>query len=112
MTDKKPDAMLQVPPFQERPHYACRLRKDLADRMRQECARLNCSQGVWLEVAIIKALEFDLVKQHDAYQYCHDARWIHRVLADAANGIELETLLNQAVQVKIAKRLPGTTGNK
>ena len=109
MTKPKPDALLQVPPFTARPHFACRLRKDLADLMRAECKRLNCSQGVWLEIAIQKALHFQLVQQHDAYQYCHDERWFHRVLADAANGIALEPLLNQAVQSKIAKRLLGTT---
>lgn len=93
MTRKQPDPMLQVPPFIERPHYACRLRIDLANAMRAECKRLNCSQGVWLEVAITKALLGQLVTEKDAYEYSANERWIHKMLDQMrTDGVELETI--------------------
>lgn len=107
MTKKKPDPMLQVPPFIKRPHYACRLRADLADAMREQCKTLNCSQGVWLEVAITKALLGGSVTQSDVYSYCHDERWLHRVLEDVQNGIHFDDVLVRAAHAKIAKLLPG-----
>ncbi len=83
MTAKKPDALLQVPPqFIPRPHFACRLRVDLANELRQRCRELNCSQGVFLEVALSKVMLGDLVTEKDVFEYSANGRWLHRVVDD------------------------------
>lgn len=103
---KKPDPLLQVPPFIPRPHYACRLRTDLADAMRAECKRLNCSQGVWLEVAISKALLGGIVEQRDVYEYSANARWIHKMLDTMkTEGLDLNSV--RALKANLAKLMIG-----
>lgn len=106
MAKKKPDPMLQVPPFINRPHYACRLREDLANAMRSECKRLNCSQGVWLEVAISKALLSGLVSEKDAYEYSANERWIHQMLDQMKyDGPDLNSI--KALRTKLANLVMG-----
>ena len=103
---RKPDPLLQVPAFIKRPHYACRLREDLANAMRSECKRLNCSQGVWLEIAITKALLGNLVTQNDAYEYSSNARWIHRMLDTMKQeGLDLNSI--RALKANIATIIIG-----
>lgn len=102
MTQKKPDPRLQVPPFIDRPHYACRLRKDLSDVVKAECARLNCSQGVYLEVLIAKGLAVGLVGQHDVFHYSSEDRWLHSLLRDGdISGLHPD--LQKALQVVFEK---------
>lgn len=88
MTRRKPDAMLQLEPFVKRHHYACRLRLDLHDALKAECERLNCSQGVLLEVLIEKALAVKLVDSGDVYSYSAQGRWLAEKLRRAPFGVE------------------------
>lgn len=107
MTKRKKDPRIQVPPFIPRPHFACRLHIDIADAIREQCRMLNCSQGVWLEVAISKALLGGLVQQKDVFAYCADERWLHRVLDNLANGEQLTDVLIRAAHAKLSKVIPG-----
>ena len=80
MTKKKPDPMKQAPAGVKRPHYACRLREDFHDWIKAECVRLNCSQGVFLEVLVMKAILSSqagtpLVAEHDVFAYSSQERW-------------------------------------
>ncbi len=63
--------------FIPRPHFACRLREDLHQAIKDRCRALNCSQGVFLEVAIAKVLMSDLVTERDVFQYCSASRSLH-----------------------------------
>jgi hypothetical protein len=69
MTDRKPDAKFSCPPHEKRKHYACLLREFVFDAFKSEVARLNCSQGVYLEILLIKALESGLVTAEDVFEY-------------------------------------------
>lgn len=85
MTEKLPDPRLTVPPFVPRSHFACRCRDDLTDRLRAECRRLNCSQGVFLEVVLEKAFRLGLVTHEDVFEYSAEDRWALEKLA--AKGV-------------------------
>lgn len=54
MTVRKPpnEEIKHCPQDVKRSHYACRLRDDYKQLVRQECERLNCSQGVFLELLL------------------------------------------------------------
>ncbi len=69
MTRKKPDTKFQCPPHEKRKHYACLLREFVRDAFKREVKRLNCSQGVYLEILLIKALENELVTVDDVFEY-------------------------------------------
>lgn len=69
MTKKKPDAQFQCPPHERRKHYACLLREFVFDGFKREVSRLNCSQGVYLEILLIKAMENNLVTSEDVFEY-------------------------------------------
>jgi len=69
MTKRKPDARFSCQPHEKRKHYACLLREFVLDAFKSEVARLNCSQGVYLEILLIKALESGLVKAEDVFAY-------------------------------------------
>lgn len=56
MTKRKLDPKIQLPSYVERRHYACRIRLDLWDSLKNQCLALNCSQGVYLEILLEKAL--------------------------------------------------------
>jgi len=73
-TPRKVDARVSVPAFHERQHYACLLRKDIGDALRVRCRALNCSQGVFLELLLQKALLAEMVTPDDVYFYSSSAR--------------------------------------
>ena len=75
MTKRKIDACLKLSPYVERRHYACRVRLDLWDALKAECARLNCTQGVYLEVALQKVISGGLVRSVDVFSYSPSIRW-------------------------------------
>ena len=85
MTKKKIDAVRQLSPYVERKHYACRIRLDLWNELKATCTRLNCSQGVYLEVALSKVLLSDLVTEVDVFSYSPMIRWYEK----ARNRLEL-----------------------
>ena len=74
MTAKKVDARVSMPPLLEREHYACLVRVDVAAAFRARCKELNCSQGVFLELLLQKALLSELVGPGDVYRYDSTAR--------------------------------------
>lgn len=80
MTARKPDARVQLPPFVPRTHYACRLRNDLWEALKQRCHELNCSQGVFLEVALSKVLVRGFVQSSDVFEYDASERCFHSML--------------------------------
>lgn len=82
MTAKLPDARILSIDFVPRPHYACRLRKDLHKVIKDKCRELNISQGVFLEILISKAILMDAITEKDVYQYNHAVRWLHKVVDD------------------------------
>ena len=84
----KAGALLQLQPFVKRHHYACRLRLDLHDALKAECERLNCSQGVFLEVLIEKALAVNLVDAGDVFSYSVQGRWLAEKLRRAPFGVK------------------------
>lgn len=61
--------MKQRAAYIDRRHYACRIRLELWERLKRECLRLNCSQGVFLEAALDKVLASSLVSEGDLYAY-------------------------------------------
>lgn len=69
MTKRKIDHCVHLPPYVLRRHYACRIRLDLWDSLKLACSRLNCSQGVFLEIVLEKALSDSLVQPGDVFKY-------------------------------------------
>lgn len=60
----------------KRPHFACRLRTDYWQFLRDECKRLNCSQGVLIEL-LLKAQDRDgVIKLQDVFEYDSEERRI------------------------------------
>jgi hypothetical protein len=80
MTKRKPDARFSCPPHEKRKHYACLLREFVFDAFKGEVERLNCSQGVYLEILLIKALESGLVTSEDVFEYDAQERSDGRML--------------------------------
>ena len=54
MTRRKVDPLVSCHAFVRREHYACRIRFDQWQELKLRCARLNCSQGVYLEILLEK----------------------------------------------------------
>ena len=72
---KSPDTLLKrVSGSVKRKHYACLIRADYPEWMREECARLNCSQGVLLELLIEAQIRHQIVKQGDVFLYDSEQR--------------------------------------
>lgn len=73
MTKRKIDPCVKLPPQEPRRHYACRVRLDLWDSLKLRCARLNCSQGVYLEILLEKVFAsddvIDYVSAQDVFKY-------------------------------------------
>lgn len=89
MTKRKPDARFSCPPHEKRKHYACLLREFVVDAFKSEVERLNCSQGVYLEILLIKALEAGLVTAEDVFQYDAQERAAGRIASmDFAGAIQ------------------------
>lgn len=87
MTKRKPDARFSCPPHEKRRHYACLLREFVFDAFKNEVARLNCSQGVYLEILLIKALESGLVTSEDVFEYDAQERPDGRMLSMDFAGV-------------------------
>ena len=73
-TPRKSGARVSAPPYSKREHYACLLRKDIADAFKARCVALGCSQGVFLELLLEKALLSEMVNADDVYMYDSSAR--------------------------------------
>ena len=73
MTKRKLDPLVQLPSFVPRRHYACRVRLDLWNTLKEKCSSLNCSQGVYLEILLEKSLTFPVselsVTPQDLFKY-------------------------------------------
>jgi hypothetical protein len=75
-TPRKPPESLfkKVPGHVKRSHYACRLREDYHDWLREELKRLNCSQGVFLELLLSAHMREPIVKPEDVFHYDSEER--------------------------------------
>lgn len=68
--------MKRVPGNVKRKHYACRLREDYWDWLHLECKKLNCSQGVLLELLMKAQIRDKVVTLEDVFTYDSEERRI------------------------------------
>ena len=88
MTKAKADAKIVIGSYVNRRHFAVRMREDILKRLRVECCRLNCSQGVYLELLLSKGLASGLVRDREVFAYVAVERAAHSVYSkgDARPG--------------------------
>jgi hypothetical protein len=80
MTARKRHAKVIIGSYVDRRHFAVRMREDLLLALRNRCIALNCSQGVYLEILLSKALLRDLVKASEVYEYDPAQRSLQKLL--------------------------------
>lgn len=74
---KPPESLLKrVPGHVKRRHYACRLRDDYHAWLLDECKRLRCSQGVFLELLLAAHMRQAVVTADDVFTYDSEERRI------------------------------------
>lgn len=76
MTARKPARykLTRCPPDVERSHYACLLRDDFRQLAKEECERLRCSQGVFLELLLAAHFKNGIVTADDVFDYDSEER--------------------------------------
>lgn len=67
--------------FKRRSPHSYHIRHDLHQWLREECLRLNCSQGVFVELMIERAMDTPF-KDEDVFQYSAEMRWLEQRIAD------------------------------
>lgn len=72
--------------YVQRKHFACLLRLDVWDLLKKECERLQCTQGVYLEIVLQKAMLSELVKPVDMFSYSPQLRWFEKARHRLENG--------------------------
>ena len=80
MTKRKLDAKIVAPVMGGRSHVTFRIREDFLKHIKTECARLNCSRGVYIEVLLQNAWETGAISIADAFQYDSGVEWISQAL--------------------------------
>lgn len=86
MKRRKVNPKVQSSGYIQRGHYICRIRADLLAELKKACERLNCSQGVFLEIALSKVLLADVVKPSDVFSYDASRRWFDAARARLMAG--------------------------
>lgn len=72
---KSPDQIIKrIDLTAKNSHYGCRLRLDYREKMIEECQRLQCTQGVLLELLFEANYRLDMVTADDVFEYDPEQR--------------------------------------